>query len=78
MRCSGSENFCSQISYVTTTTASGNLLNKVNDFILWCTKIRKIALSSDLCILKRKSKLLRREVMSGPEDGRGMQFKGST
>jgi len=34
----GSENFCSQICYVTTTTASGNLLNKVNDFILWFAK----------------------------------------
>ncbi len=34
----GSENFCIQISYVTTTTASGNLLNKVNDFILWYAK----------------------------------------
>ena len=31
----GAENFCSQVTYVTTTTASGNLLNKVNDFLLW-------------------------------------------
>jgi adenine-specific DNA-methyltransferase len=37
----GSENFCSQISYVTTTTASGNLLNKVNDFVLWYAKSKE-------------------------------------
>ncbi len=37
----GSENFCSQISYVTTTTASGNLLNKVNDFVIWYSKTKE-------------------------------------
>ncbi len=37
----GSENFCSQISYVTTTTASGNLLNKVNDFVIWYAKSKQ-------------------------------------
>ena len=50
----GSENFCSQISYVTTTTASGNLLNKVNDFILWyakskeCLKFRPLYLEKEI------------------------------
>ena len=38
----GSENYCSQVSYVTTTTASGNLLNKVNDFVLWYAKCKEI------------------------------------
>ncbi len=50
----GAENFCSQVAYVTTTGASGNLLNKVNDFVLWYArgkegvKYRPLYLQKDL------------------------------
>ncbi|MDQ5911424.1 MAG: adenine-specific DNA-methyltransferase [Pseudomonadota bacterium] len=51
----GRENFCNQISYVTTTTASGNLLSKVNDFIIWYAKDKNIVKYRNLYIEKKLS-----------------------
>jgi adenine-specific DNA-methyltransferase len=72
----GAENFCSQISYVTTTTASGNLLNKVNDFILWYAKEKERVKFRDLYFEKELS-----DVADGSyewrEDENGRRFRVS-
>jgi adenine-specific DNA-methyltransferase len=72
----GSENYCSQISYVTTTTASGNLLNKVNDFVLWYAKSKESVKFRSL-YLEKDIEAVAKGSYEWYQDAKGERFKGA-
>ncbi|MEK7761234.1 MAG: site-specific DNA-methyltransferase [Nitrospirota bacterium] len=72
----GSENCCSQVSYVTTTTASGNLLNKVNDFVLWYAKSKENVKFRSL-YLEKDIEGVAKGSYEWYQDEKGERFKGA-